>query len=144
MLETTWTQIGLAIIALASAFVFLKGDEPERIGAGAYVIAVFATSLLNDQGSLYGVQLGPLAVDLALLAAFVALAWKSRRTWPVWAAAFQGLSVCSLLLPLVDPRPPLAAVYLTVNVTTFAVLASIVVGAAVAWRDRRRLHTGDA
>lgn len=137
MLDTLHSQIGFALAAIVAAAAFLKGDEPERIGAGAFMIGVFATQLVHDPGALTGPQWSLIAVDLAFLAVCIALAWKSRRTWPVWASAFQSLAVASHLLTLVDLRPPLAAFYAVVNLAGYGVLASIGLGTLVAWRERR-------
>src|SRR5690606_16991341 len=134
---TLHSQIGFALAAIVAAAAFLKGDEPERIGAGAFMIGVFATQLVHDPGALTGPQWSLIAVDLAFLAVCIALAWKSRRTWPVWASAFQSLAVASHLLTLVDLRPPLAAFYAVVNLAGYGVLASIGLGTLVAWRERR-------
>lgn len=137
MLDTLLSQIGFAVAALVAAFAFLRGDEPERIGAGAFLLGVFATLLIHDGAALRGVQWGVLAVDLVFLGVCAALAWKSRRSWPVWASAFQLVVVMSHLLALVDLRPALAAFYVVINLAGYGVLASIAVGTWQAWRDRR-------
>ncbi len=137
MLDTLLSQIGFAVAALVGAFAFLKGDEPERIGAGAFLLGVFATLLIHNGGALRGVQWGVLTVDLVFLGVCAALAWKSRRSWPVWASAFQLVVVMSHLLVLVDLRPAMAAFYFVINLAGYGVLASIAVGTWQAWRDRR-------
>ena len=137
MLDTLHSQIGFALAALVAVLAFLKGDEPERIGAGAFVLGVFATLLLQGRSDLTGPRWGLIAVDLVFLGVCVALAWKSRRSWPVWACGFQSLAVTSHLLILVDLRPPLAAFYVAINVAGYGVLASIALGALAAWGDRR-------
>ncbi|SFS70769.1 hypothetical protein [Brevundimonas viscosa] len=137
MLDTAPSQIGFLLAALVAAFAFLKGDEPERIGAGAFLLGVFAALLLHDRTALTGVQWGVLAVDLVFLGVCAALAWKSRRSWPVWACGFQSLVVMSHLLALVDLRPALAAFYVVINLAGYAVLAAIAIGTWQAWRDRR-------
>lgn len=137
MLDTFLSQVGFAVAALVAAFAFLKGDEPERIGAGAFLLGVFAALLLHDRTALTGVQWGVLAVDLVFLVVCAALAWKSRRSWPVWACGFQSLVVMSHLLALVDLRPALAAFYVVINLAGYGVLAAIAIGTWQAWRDRR-------
>ena len=78
MLDTLLSQIGFAIAALVAAFAFLKGDEPERIGAGAFLLGVFATLLLHDRTALTGIQWKVLAVDLVFLGVCAALANDMR------------------------------------------------------------------
>ena len=141
MLDTLYSQIGFALAALIAAAAFLKGDEPERIGAGALIIGVSATQLARNPGALTGPQWSLIALDLAFLAVCIALAWKSRRPWPVWASAFQSLAVASHLLTFVDVQPPLTALDAIVNLAGYGLLASIGLGTLVAWRERRAALT---
>ena len=85
MFDTLYAQIGTAISLLVVAFAFLKGDEPERVGAGAFALALLASLLLQDDGRLSGPQWSLMVIDTVLLGVYAALAWKSRRSWPVWA-----------------------------------------------------------
>lgn len=137
MLDTLQVQIGAAITVVVIAFAFLKGDEPERIGGGAYVLAWFSSLLVQGDGAGGGTPWGLMAIDTIVLAVFVALAWKSRRAWPVWAAGLQSLVVMSHLLALVDIRPPLMAFYAVINLASYGILLALAIGAASAWRDRR-------
>lgn len=137
MLDTLQIQIGAAITILVVAFAFLKGDEPERIGAGAYVLAWYCSLLVQGDGAGGGPQWGLMGVDIILLAVFAGLSWKSRRAWPVWAAALQALIVMSDLLTLIDVRPPLAAFYAVVNLASYGILLTLAVGVVRAWRERR-------
>ena len=142
MLDTLTSQLGFAVVVVVAAFAFLKGDEPERIGAGAYLLGAFATVLLQDRTALHGLQWPVFAIDGVFLAVCAALAWKSRRSWPVWACGFQTLAVLTHVLIMVDLRPPLWAFYVVLNLATLGVLASIAVGTAIAWRDRRAAGLG--
>lgn len=137
MFDTLYSQIGAAIGVLVVAFAFLKGDEPERVGGGVYAIGALASLLLQDDTRLYGPQWGLMSVDVILLAAYAAVAWKSRRSWPVWASAFQALIVMIHVMTVVDIRPPLVAFYAVINLATYGILLVLVLGVAQAWRDRR-------
>lgn len=139
MFDTLYSQIGAAIGVLVVAFAFLKGDEPERVGGGIYAIGALASLLLQDDTRLYGPQWGLMAVDGILLAAYAAVAWKSRRSWPVWASAFQALSVTIHVMTVVDIRPPLVAFYVVINLVAYGVLLVLALGVAQAWRDRRAM-----
>lgn len=137
MLDTLYSQIGFGVAALIAIFAFLKGDETERIGAAAYVLGMFAALLIQNRGALYGTQWGMLGIDVVFLGVCAALAWKSRRSWPVWACAFQSLVVMSHILTLVDLRPPMAAFYAAINLAGYGVLISIAVGTFWAWQERK-------
>ncbi len=137
MLDTLQTQIGAAITVVVVAFAFLKGDEPERIGGGAYVLAWFASLLIQGDGAGNSAQWGLTSVDFVLMAVFAGLSWKSRRAWPVWAAGLQSLIVMSHLLTLIDIRPPLMAFYAVVNLSSYGILLVIAIGTFWAWQERR-------
>ena len=106
MFDTLYSQIGAAAGVIVVAFAFLKGDEPERVGGGAYAIGALASLLLQNDSQLYGAQWGLMTVEAVMLAAYAALAWKSRRSWPVWAGALQSLIVMIHVMTVIDIRPP--------------------------------------
>lgn len=138
MFDTLPTQIGAGLTVLVVAFAFLKGDEPERIAGGAHVLAWFASLLIQSDGSSGGTtQWGLMGIDVVMLGVFAGLAWKSGRSWPVWAAALESLIVMSHILTLVDVRPPLAAFYAVVNLASTGILLTIAIGTFWAWQERR-------
>ena len=139
MFDTLYSQIGAAAGVIVVTFAFLKGDEPERVGGGAYAIGALAALLLQDDSQLYGPQWGLMIVETAMLVAWAALAWKSRRSWPIWACAFQSVAVMSHILTTTDMRPPIAAFYAVVNLASYGVLLVLALGVVQAWRDRRAL-----
>ncbi len=139
MFDTLYSQIGAAAGVIVVTFAFLKGDEPERVGGGAYAIGALASLLLQDDSQLYGPQWGLMIVETVMLVAWAALAWKSRRSWPIWACAFQSVAVMSHVLTTTDMRPPIAAFYAVVNLASYGVLLVLALGVLQAWRDRRAL-----
>lgn len=139
MFDTLYSQIATAVGVIVVAFAFLKGDEPERVGAGAYAIGSLATLLLQEDSQLYGAQWPLLAIETVMLITYVALAWKSRRSWPIWAAALQSVVVMCHLLTTADLRPPLAAFYAVINAASYGILLVLALGVLQAWRDRRAL-----
>lgn len=122
---------------LICAFAFLKGDEPERVGAATYILAWFASLLVQDDGELYNFQWGMAAIDLLVLAVFAGLAWKSRRAWPVWASALQLLAVTTHVMALIDVRPSISSFYTVLNLAAYGVIVTIGIGTFWAWQERR-------
>lgn len=118
-------------------FAFLKGDEPERVGAGAYLVGWFASLLVQGDGRLFDVQWGMFVIDVLLLLIFGAMVWKSRRSWPVWACAFQLLAVMSHFMVMLDLRTPMSAFYTVVNLASYGIIIAIAVGTFFAWQERR-------
>jgi hypothetical protein len=133
--ETLPAQIGAAFVVLVCGFAFLKGDEPERISAGAYILLWFASLLIQDNS-------GPLAVfsffaiDLLMLLFLIGLIWKARRSWPAWAAACQLLVVMSYIVALTDLQSSAAAVVTVISMAGYGVLVSLAVGTFWAWQER--------
>ena len=124
------------MVAVAT-FAFLKGDDPERIGAGGYLLAWFASLLTQGDGKLYDVQWGMFAIDMAVLAVFGGIAWKSHRAWPIWATALQLLVVMSHVMIMIDLRTPIASFYAVLNLAGYAILLCIAIGTFWAWQERR-------
>lgn len=139
MFDTLYSQIGAAVGVIVVTFAFLKGDEPERVGGGAYALGALASLLLQDDSQLYGPQWGLMIVETVMLTVWAALAWKSRRSWPIWAGALQSVVVMSHVLTTTDVRPPIAAFYAVVNLASYGVLLVLALGVLQAWRDRRAL-----
>jgi hypothetical protein len=81
MFETLSSQIGFGIAVLVVAFAFLKGDEPERIGAGAYMLALFASILMQEKTALTGTQWSLLAIDCVMLTVSMPV-WRGRAAVP--------------------------------------------------------------
>lgn len=136
MFDTLAAQLGAVFVVLVCAFAFMKGDEPERIGGGVYVLGWFA-SLLVQSANLYEASLGLFAIDVVMLGVLGALVWKSRRAWPVWAAAMQLLIVMSHIVIYVDVRPPVASFVTVINLAGYGVLIALAIGTFWAWQDRR-------
>lgn len=138
MFDTLYSQIGLLPMVVIGVFAFYKGDEPERLAMGAYLLGWMASLLLQDDGDLHrNWQPGLFALDTLMLLVFGGIAWKFRRAWPIWAASLQLIIVMSHLVILFDLRPGMSAFYTVVNLASYGVLAAIGVGAFWAWQDRR-------
>lgn len=136
MFETIYSQIGIALTILVVAFAFLKGDEPERMGAAAFVLIILAGMMAPEGGGL-GPQWGWMALDIVLLAVFAGLAWHSRRAWLVWASAFQTLIVTGHILVAANLRPPADAFAAVNNLSNYGLLAALAIGTFWAWQERR-------
>lgn len=138
MFETIYSQIILATAIIVVTFVFLKGDEPERIGAAAYGLLVLATTMISDASANVSVpRWGIMGLETLLLLVFVGIAWHSRRTWPIWAASFQSLVVTGHVLVALNLRPPTNAWSAVVNMANYGLLGAMAIGTFWAWQERR-------
>ena len=126
-----------AILLSTFAYALWRGRTDERIAASVCVLASIATrfaiSPLTERYT--SVEVGLLLIDGAVLAAFVALALRSRRFWPLWVAGLQLTSSLSHLMKVVEldllPRAYAAAAVFW----SYPILLIIVIGT---WRTHRR------
>lgn len=136
MFNTLYAQIGAAIVVLICGFAFLKGDEPERVWAGTYILGWFSSLLVQDDVGPYAAQLRLFAIDLVMLIVLIGLVWKARRTWPAWAAACQLLIVTSHVVAFTDLGSPAMSVLTVINLAGYGVLVALAVGTFWAWQER--------
>lgn len=142
MFETIYSQLVLAAAIIVVAFVFWKGDEPERMGGAAYAMVFLATTMITDSGSHSVPRWGVMGIEIILLVVFIGIAWHSRRAWPVWAASFQALVVTCHALVAANLRPPHNAVAAVINMSNYGLLIALAVGAFWAWQERRVASMG--
>jgi hypothetical protein len=132
-----YAMVGAVFMVGMGVFAFLKGDNPERIGAGAYLMAWFASVLTQRGMGASNIPYAMFALDVVVLTVFVGLAWKSRRTWPVWASGLQLLSVMSHILIMIDTRLPITSLYTVMNLNGYLIITCLIVGTFWAWQERR-------
>ena len=92
-------QIVLLLIAFGSAVRW--AGWPERIAA-LLMLGSHALWAIGGQGRYHQVDLGHLAIDLYLLAGFLAIALKANRQWTLWAAGAQIVALLSHPVRLVS------------------------------------------
>ncbi len=134
---TLYSQIGTALTVLVVAFAFLKGDESERMAAGALALVFLAGIVIPGGTGFIVSQWGLMGLDSLLLAVLVGLAWYTRRSWIVWATAFQSLIVTGHVLTLAHLGPSDDAFSAVNNLANYGVLVSMAVGTFWAWQERR-------
>lgn len=96
--------IRLAIL-MVLVFAVRKGGEPERL-----VTAVFATSFALDginhavfgEPAFYAVNPGHLVIDSWAAIAFLWIALRANRGWPMWVCAAQIIVVLGHLAKVID------------------------------------------
>lgn len=117
------------LLSAAVASGWLWGGLPERIGA------VFHLALASIQGTLYillppsflSVDTLALGIDCLGLLAFGWLALRANRFWPIWAAAFQLVSLAGHFARWVQMEiEPLAYVILKSYPTAFGLVVLLI------------------
>jgi hypothetical protein len=124
-------------------YALWKGGAPERMGAailglGTVLSRVFVS---GRQTNYQSVETGILAIDILCLAAFVILALRAERFWPLWVAALMLLTVLAHVAKFVDPEMLLRAYAFLAIVWSYPAVLVMIVGT---WRHQRRLsYFGD-
>lgn len=134
--ETLHSQIGAGIAIFVVGFAFVAGGETERIGAGAYILSLLA-SLLVQQRAGFDLDWTLMIIDVGMLAVYAGLTWKSHRAWPVWASALQALVVTSHVLKLMNVTPTAMAFTAVINLASYGILLALAVGTFWAWQEKR-------
>ncbi|CAN7227342.1 hypothetical protein [Brevundimonas sp. LjRoot202] len=142
MFETIYSQLVAAAAVLVVLFGFWKGDEPERLGCGAYALVFLGALMVPESYDLGVAQWSVMAMDGVLLAVFLGLFFHSRRAWLVWASAFQALIVTVHILVAANLRPHYGAFAAAYNMSNYAVLIAMAVGTFWAWQERRAATMG--
>ena len=126
-----------AILLCTFAYAMWRGRSDERIAASVCLLASIATrfaiSPLTERYT--GVEVGLLLIDGAVLAAFISIALRSKRFWPLWIAGLQLTSSMSHLMKVVEfdllPRAYAAAAVFW----SYPILLIIIIGT---WRTHQR------
>ena len=127
-----WTYL-----LLICGYAFWRGRRPERIAAAACLAATITTVLVIPPVNLRysSPDLTLLAIDLAMLAVFTAIALRSDRFWPLWVAGLQLTMTMSHLMKALAPAL-IPKVYAAASVFwSYPILLVILVGT---WRTHRR------
>jgi hypothetical protein len=116
------------------------GGWPERIVAFLFLAAAAGSILLKSSvtGGYRTIEIGVLAVDLALLAGLVWVMVQADRRWLIWVVALQVISTTGHLARLVTPDLSRMAYSLMVGASSYPALLLLGLGIAGHWRATRR------
>lgn len=128
-----------ALLIASCGYALWHGRSDERIVALVCLAATVATRIAISPVSVrYSrIEAGVLLIDLAVFAAFVLVALRSRRFWPLWVAGLQLTSSLGHVIKAVDlqllPRAYGAAIVLW----SYPILIILAIGT---WRGRRHIQ----
>jgi hypothetical protein len=130
-----WFGLTLTIIVCGSAF--WKGGREEQVAAGGLLMSWLITLVLRDH-RWAGMQWGAFAADFANLALLTAISIRTKRYWPLVAAAFQLLCVMTHVARMIDPGVHGWAYATGQVIFTQLLLVTIGVGVWNTWRAQVR------
>jgi hypothetical protein len=133
--HSLYQWLGVAMLILATVPALWRGGWPERTAAVAMIAAWFGSGLVQNGMQLWGVQIGVMLVDLALLGLLLVIALTSNRWWPMWASGFHGMGVLLHIAVLLDPKVWGRAYFIAGTVFSVLTLLALFVGAI---RETRR------
>lgn len=136
LFDSIYTQVFAVFALLVLIFAYWKGEDQEKAGITAFVLAWFGTMAVQSNIGPYGVQYPIFAIDVVMLLVFAGLAWKSPRTWPVWAAGFQMFAVLGHVVALMGVAADVYSFHTLLSLAGYGVLGAIAVGTFFAWQER--------
>lgn len=132
--------VALPLLCLAA---LRWGGWAERITAFLFLAAAGGSILLKSSvtGGYRTIEIGVLAVDLALLAGLVWVMVSADRRWLIWVVALQAISTTGHLARLVTPDLSRMAYALMVGASSYPALILLGIGILL---HRRASHRGGA
>jgi DNA-binding CsgD family transcriptional regulator/uncharacterized membrane protein YhaH (DUF805 family) len=97
------------LIVFAVLYALIRGGAPERIAAAMTVVGTFLifVALWTAPLRLGGIDISAPVLDSAGLLAFLLLALRANRFWPIWLTALNGLGLITHIIlrinPTIDP-----------------------------------------
>lgn len=128
----------LVVLVGCCGYAFLKGGAPERVGAAIIGIGSVLTyvAMSNAATNYHSVEVDAFIVDLVCLVAFVILALRAERYWPLWVAALQIIGIAGHAVKLAEPSTLRQAYGFALVFWSYPMLLLIALGT---WRHRQRL-----
>jgi hypothetical protein len=125
------------LLALTCGYALRCGRSDERVVALVCIVASVVTAfVLSPWRARYsGVESGELLVDLTALSAFIFVALRSDRFWPLWIAGLQLTTSISHFLKAVEFDLLPQAYAAAAKVWSYPILVILAVGT---WRAHRR------
>jgi hypothetical protein len=120
----------LALLVATCVYAFLRGAAPERIGAAiiaANAILTFVAVSVSAVG-YRDLEVGIFILDVLAFLAFVPLALRANRFWPIWVSGFLGLGVLGHLARWAGPEVIPWAYAVVLTIWSYPILAIIALG----------------
>jgi hypothetical protein len=130
--------IFLTCLAACCSYALWRGGAPERIGAIIFIMATTLTvaAATSLRPAFRSLEAGILVVDTVVFVAFLLLALRSRRFWPLWMTGLQAVQVAGHAAQLASPEMMPWAYSVAQGIWSYPMMALLVAGT---WRHQTRL-----
>jgi len=139
MLVSTGMMPVLFLVLLLGACLYatLRGGAPERIGAAILILATLASAITLELSArrYHQTELATMWVDIAMTIAFLALALRAQRYWPMWVSMVQ-LDLVAMHLVMFSPETGSWSYWAVQALWSYPQPVLLAVGT---WRHRGRL-----
>lgn len=148
-------DVQTALFLLTGLLAWRFGAGPERYSAAVLILAKVADVLLHlivgKGASFRHIETGHLVYDLITLAAFLAIALKANRTYPLWLSSFQLFAVMGHFASGMKTAAPMAYAVMAILPSYALILVTLLgiwaharrtrrFGATRAWRSSLPIH----
>lgn len=124
------------VLLLTCGYALYRGGFSERTVAVVCLLAtLLSISIHPSTGRYASVNVSELVIDSLVLAAFVTVALRSDRFWPLWIAGLQLTSSFAHLFKAIDPELIPHAYAAAVRFWSYPMLLILFIGT---WRAHRR------
>lgn len=131
--------VGLTLTVVMCGGAFWKGDREQQAAAIAFLLSWLTTIVLRDPRWI-GPQWGAFWADIAFFALLTAISIRTRRYWPLVAAAFQLLCVMTHVARFMDPGLRNWAYASGQIIFSDMLQIAVLVGVWNTWQERRRMQ----
>lgn len=133
--------LGVTALFGSSAVAWKWGGFDERLAASGFVLATIATNAASNETmakTFVHTETGVLLIDVLLFFGLLALALRSDRFWPMWAAAFQLVGTMFHFARMFEAGDFAWAYYIALIFWTYPVFIALGLGTWFEGRHRRR------
>lgn len=131
----------LMLLVGCGLLAWCRGDPTERVAAAILVIGSLLSFVFGPAHLEWGkVSAALLAIDLAGLAAFLWLARRSEKYWPIWAASLQLLSLTAGIGQALKPSEGAIAYAIDEQIWAWLILLLVIGRCATLPRKTRSSH----
>ncbi|HEU0100258.1 MAG TPA: hypothetical protein VFQ67_15985 [Allosphingosinicella sp.] len=132
------TLVYLGLLFGCGLYVALRGGPPERVGATILTVGSLLTyAAVSSTTSLYrSLEIGVFLVDVATLLAFLLLALRADRLWPLCITALQVVGTAGHAVKLADPQILPYAYAFALRFWGYPMIFLLMIGT---WSHQRRL-----